>query len=290
MDRGIPRRPRNDPHRREWWPTSGWFTEDRSGRLVLKSRRGHVWPLRFVTIQQGWGAADNSEGSSKLPRRRVYDAQGQVVVPGDIVVIWPEEHDPKRVIAVPGVRGGNVTDPDLPYNQLSEGASENRLFGRLRPLDPAHQPMGFVEWDCAPDAVSATVRVQETGVSRPPDTGWTEVCLEQGRVRVSLPSGAKVIVEDASTGPKVKLGSAEASEPYILSTALFRTWALQMAALDGFMESLVAANSLPGAYTAAAAAYTVAAKLPGSFESFAADLAASVGPGGPFTSRVVDGE
>ena len=100
----IPRRRAQPPNQRSGAPLVGWFVRINADVVVLEASRGQKWPLSFVSILQGgWGAVDNSEGVTKLPRVREYDSEGKVTIEGDRVIIDFINGDKRR----PLVRGGS---------------------------------------------------------------------------------------------------------------------------------------------------------------------------------------
>jgi hypothetical protein len=157
-DPQIPRRGSSKPRGRQAKTTTGWFVFAADGSVALQTRRGHQYALKWVSICQGfWGDVANGEGVSKLPRVREFDADGNVTVAGDRVVIDFLEGDSSMPIVRGGVRGISQDD-FLPYNHERDGANTNRLGGRLVPLDSDGEATGSVEWEaCYDDGPSLRV-------------------------------------------------------------------------------------------------------------------------------------
>jgi hypothetical protein len=180
-------------------PMAGHFVRTAQGEIRLEAtRRSHSWPLSFVSILQGfWGSVDNAEGVSKMPRVREYDAEGKVVVEGDRVLIEFIDGNPNTPVVRGGVRGVGATD-FLPYNQEpSKGpvSDQNRLAGRMVPLDADGKPQGVMEWELSYDD-TAQVRFSVTELQAPPLDNKT------------TPPGPKTYVSmSAKDGGEIQMGT-----------------------------------------------------------------------------------
>jgi len=205
-DPGIPRgRPQHGPGGRKAYPMVGWFARLRTGALVLESYKGHTWPLQHVSICQGtWGSIDNSEGVTKLPRPREYDADGGTVVAGDRVMIDFLNGNYSTPIVRGGVRGVSAND-FFPYTQDTTGADVNRLAMRLGPLDADGKPTGYVEFEGAHDGkASLRVSVLEAGANDKPGAPPAGA-----RTYMSMDANEKLIQMANATGETLQLSPGQ---------------------------------------------------------------------------------
>ena len=149
MDPTIPRRKRSTV-RGNPATTWGWFYRTADGTVRLSSHLGATWPIKNVSIRTGsFGHAN--EGLVKLPRpRELSKVGGEILVQGDNVTIQFIDGDSKRPLVEGGIR--RVAPHDfLPYNHEADGASPNRLAGRIEPLDEEGKPKGLIEWELSHD-------------------------------------------------------------------------------------------------------------------------------------------
>lgn len=184
----------------------GWFARLKSGDVVLVANRGQKWPIRFVSILQGgWGAIDNSEGVTKLPRVREYDSEGNVTIEGDRVIIDFINGDKRRPLVRGGVRSLTASD-FFPYNQTSGKANPNRLAMRLAPLDDEGKATGYVDVEVGGDD-RATVKISVTPAQNspkdgPPPGARSFVTIDPGdenggaAIQIAVSTGETLLVKD----------------------------------------------------------------------------------------------
>jgi len=126
--------------------TFGWFVQN-GADVRLTDRHGRVWNLDYVSILQGDFGFD-AEGVSKLPRPRVVDDRGQIIVDGDRVIIDFLDGSVSRPLVRGGVRSISSSD-FLPYNHGSENYNRNRWAMRVQALDDNGDAAGRVDIEIA---------------------------------------------------------------------------------------------------------------------------------------------
>lgn len=275
-DPGITRKPRRNPNRRSGFPTTGWFVQNLNGEVLLQSHRGQTWPLRFVQLCQGtWGAIDNSEGTTKLPRIREYAANGDVTVAGDKVMIERLDGDPQRVIVRGGVRGLEASD-FLPYNQDRAGANQNRLAGRLAPLDGDGQATGYVDWELAADDKASVVLTVVDAANAPadgPPSGGTKITITSGQVRLELDDGTFVNLSNGVI--ELGKGAVPPIDPFIISTSYLAAVAAAALELSVLLQTPGPVVGAPG--------------LTPNTALLATQITTSLAAGAPYLSTVLKG-
>jgi len=232
-DPGIPRN-RGNPHNprgKKAHTTVGWLARTGDGALVLESHRGATWPLEFVSIMQGmYGSGDNTEGMSKLPRERVYDGQGAVIIEGDRVIINFLDGNSSLPIICGGVRGVKVSS-FLPYNTERDGADANRLAGRLCPLNADGKVQGIIEWEMAygeSAAVKLSVHPVVNGDPSPdtPAGPKTYVALDASDGSIQMGTATGEVIRMADGQVSIQTGSGH-------TIALTKDGGVQIAQSDG---------------------------------------------------------
>lgn len=131
-----------------WHPVAGEVVK-RGDTYVVMSARGDTWPIERVQfIMGGWGF--DEDGVAKLPRPSVYAENGTKTVKGDALLIQFLEGNPRKPVAMAGLR--SVKSDDFLPLRHERGVSANRLALRLRVRDEdSGADQGVIELELAAD-------------------------------------------------------------------------------------------------------------------------------------------
>lgn len=219
--------------------TSGWFV-DYGSEVVLRDRWGNVWSRASVSIVQG-GFGYAEDGAQKVPRPFKYDAQGNTVIEGDVVLIDFLDGNPKTPVVLGGVRSARATG-FLSRGHHDEKAPYNRLRVRLRALDVDGNEVGDARVDIHGDDGEGSIRVSATAklqllVSSDLDGG--------SPIRLTVADG-KVTVEGGGTTEPVLLGrtyTADELKALTQVSAGLASMGLPVTDVAAFVASLTAAGT-----------------------------------------------
>jgi len=233
--------PRHDA-RRPRTVTSGWFV-DYGDRVVLRDRWGNTWAEESVSIVQG-GFGYKEDGAQKLPRPYTYDANGGVVVEGDVVVIDFLDGNPKTPLVLGGVRSAKDAG-FLSRGYQDEDAPYNRMAARLRALDTSGGVVGEARLEVHASGDEGGVKLSAT--AKLELLVASDLDSEASPIRVTIADGIVTVEGGGLTEPVLKATTFQADLAASLTEVSAALGALGLPAVN---TGTLSTNAGLGSYSA----------------------------------------